>query len=60
MSEASIIGNEMLKLFVNKNTKFIHFSITQQNFLHNIPEIECCFSKLVSFHCHYETGQNIF
>src|SRR5581483_7936368 len=53
MSKMFIIGNEILKLFINRNTKFIHLSMRQDcNYqLHRIPETEHCFSDLESFQC---------
>ncbi|GBC05418.1 hypothetical protein RclHR1_06210003 [Rhizophagus clarus] len=62
-SNVSIVRNEILKLFINRNTKFLELCIPR-NFcyqLHNFPGAEHCFSELesLSFHCHYKTSQTI-
>ncbi|PKY45545.1 hypothetical protein RhiirA4_460163 [Rhizophagus irregularis] len=60
-SNVPIIRNEILKLFINKNTKFIHISIPP-NFdyqLHLIPGAESCLSELESFQCDVNITQNI-
>jgi hypothetical protein len=51
----------ILKLFINKNTKFIHLSISRHfdYQLHFIPEVECCFSELKSFQCDEDNAHNI-
>ncbi|RGB43457.1 hypothetical protein C1646_809335 [Rhizophagus diaphanus] len=52
-SNINIIINELLKLFINKNTKFlslfIPFNFKYQ--LHNISWAEKCFSSLKFLHC---------
>ncbi|RGB21463.1 hypothetical protein C1646_822963, partial [Rhizophagus diaphanus] len=67
-SKVSIIKNEILKLFINKNIKFIHLTIlTYKNCdpiyyeyqLHHISGFEYCFSKLVSIHCNNYINQDI-
>src|SRR5207247_1515066 len=52
-SDVSIIKSEILKLFINNNTKFIHLTIPRNLDcrLHHIPGSERCFSELESFHC---------
>ncbi|CAB5356863.1 unnamed protein product [Rhizophagus irregularis] len=52
-SNASILRNEILKLFINKNTKLIQLSIPRyfDSQLHLIPEAECCLSELEIFNC---------
>ncbi|GBC07670.1 hypothetical protein RclHR1_07600009 [Rhizophagus clarus] len=60
-SNMSIVKNEMLRLFINRNTKFLHLYI-RGDFdyqLHLIPGAEYCFSELESFHCCAEVDQNI-
>jgi hypothetical protein len=60
-SNKPIIRNEILKLFINKNTKLIHISITH-NFdyqLHLIPGAEYCFSELESLNFDDNISQNI-
>ncbi|EXX62478.1 uncharacterized protein OCT59_027139 [Rhizophagus irregularis] len=58
----SIIRKEVLKLFINKNTKYIYLDIPEQFSyqLHQIPGAEYCFSKLECLHCDDNTDQNIF
>ncbi|PKK64012.1 hypothetical protein RhiirC2_811789 [Rhizophagus irregularis] len=60
-SNAPILRNEILKLFINKNTKFIQLSIPRyfDYQLHLIPEAKCCFSELGFFHCDVKIDQNI-
>ncbi|CAB5179721.1 unnamed protein product [Rhizophagus irregularis] len=50
ISNRFIVGNEVLKLFINNDTKFISLSIPKMNFFH-ISGSENCFSKLENFHC---------
>ncbi|GBC05426.1 hypothetical protein RclHR1_06210011 [Rhizophagus clarus] len=61
-SNVHVMRNEILKLFINNNTKFIHLSI-RQNFdyqlLHLTLEAECCFSELESFQSYDNIDQNI-
>ncbi|RGB41685.1 hypothetical protein C1646_810535 [Rhizophagus diaphanus] len=57
----SIIRNEILKLFINENKKFISLTIPE-NFnyqLHRISGVEYCFSNLESIYCNDNTDQNI-
>jgi hypothetical protein len=57
----SIIRNEILKLFINENKKFISLSIPE-NFnyqLYHISGVERCFSNLESLYCNDNTDQNI-
>ena len=51
--ETSITRNEVLKLFVNKNTKITHLYILLRfNYqIHLIPGAECCFSQLKFIDC---------
>ena len=51
--ETSITRNEVLKLFVNKNTKITHLYIPLRfNYqIHLIPGAECCFSQLKFIDC---------
>jgi hypothetical protein len=60
-SKKSIIRNEILKLFINKNAKFNHLSIPRyfDYQLHLIPGVECCLSDLKSFSCYVDIDQNI-
>jgi len=56
-----IVRNEMLKLFINRNTNFNYLYIPQ-NFdyqIQHIPGVECCFSELESFRCYFDIDQNI-
>jgi hypothetical protein len=60
-TKISIIRNEILKLFINGNTKFIHISIPNKfdYQLHLIPGAEYCFSELESFYCRGIIDQNV-
>jgi hypothetical protein len=60
-SKISMIKNELLKLFVNKNTKFISLHIPGEfNYgIHNISWAEQCFSDLKYLSCYDEIHQNI-
>src|SRR6266496_3742757 len=60
-SKRSIIRNETLKLFINRNTKFNHIHIPEyfDHQLHQIPGVEHCFSELESFHGHDDINQDI-
>jgi hypothetical protein len=61
VSNKPIIRNEILKLFINKNTKLIHISITH-NFDYQlllIPGAEYCFSELESLNFGDNISQNI-
>jgi hypothetical protein len=60
-SDVPILRNEILKLFINKNTKFTHLSIAHyfDYQLHLIPGAEVCFSELVSIYCKVNVAQNI-
>src|SRR6266536_1920407 len=60
-SNISIINNEILKLFINGNTKFIHLTTPRYYFgrLHQIPGFERCFAELESFHCSVKTNKKI-
>src|SRR6266542_57890 len=59
-SNMSIIRNEILKLFINGNAKFIHLSFPEF-FYHkyHITGTECCFTELESFYCRADINQNI-
>ncbi|CAG8579642.1 uncharacterized protein OCT59_027105 [Rhizophagus irregularis] len=57
MSKKSIIGNEIMKLFINSETKFVSLSIPKINLCH-ISGSEHCFSKLEYLDCDY-TNSNI-
>ncbi|CAG8659094.1 2553_t:CDS:2 [Rhizophagus irregularis] len=55
------IRNEILKLFINGNTKFLHLSIPR-NFnyqLHYILGVEHCFSEIESLSIYCKISQNI-
>jgi hypothetical protein len=60
-SKIPIIRNEILKLFFNKNTKFVHLSIPKKldYQLHLIPGAERRFPELESLHCDVDIPQNI-
>ncbi|GES99168.1 hypothetical protein GLOIN_2v813753 [Rhizophagus clarus] len=59
-SNIAIIRNELLKLFINKDTKLTHISIDDYDYqLHLMPGAECCLSKLKSFNCVTDISQNI-
>ncbi|EXX55692.1 uncharacterized protein OCT59_016964 [Rhizophagus irregularis] len=66
-SSTSVIKNEILKLFINKNrnTKFIHLFIQDKYKkyydyqLHHISGAEHCFSNLESFYCQGDVDQNV-
>ncbi|GES99126.1 hypothetical protein GLOIN_2v1681949 [Rhizophagus clarus] len=54
-SNVNIIMNQLLKLFINKNTKFISLFIPYSfNYyqIHNISWAEQCFSSLKFLYCH--------
>src|SRR5205823_3598250 len=57
----SILRNEMLKLFINRNTKYVRLYIPQsyRYQLHHIPEVECCLSELEFFYCSVNINQDI-
>ncbi|PKC08410.1 hypothetical protein RhiirA5_416944 [Rhizophagus irregularis] len=61
-SKSNLNAKDMLlKLFINKNTNFIHLSIPQNldyELLH-ISGIEKCFSELESFHCNDVTDPHV-
>ncbi|PKY60454.1 hypothetical protein RhiirA4_484173 [Rhizophagus irregularis] len=68
-SKVSIIKNEILKLFINKNTNFVHLTSILSHLtcvpiyfdyqLHHISGFECCFSKLESIYCNNYINQDI-
>ncbi|RGB43404.1 hypothetical protein C1646_749789 [Rhizophagus diaphanus] len=60
-SNIFIIKNEIMKLFINENTRFIHLCISQYfNYkVHSIPGAEHCLSGLESFSCHSCVDQSI-
>ncbi|GBC45424.2 hypothetical protein RhiirA1_454357 [Rhizophagus irregularis] len=60
-SKMSIIRNEILKLFINGDKKYIHISIPDKFDcqLHHITGFEHCFSELESFYCRGNIDQNV-
>ncbi|POG68121.1 hypothetical protein GLOIN_2v1878576 [Rhizophagus irregularis DAOM 181602=DAOM 197198] len=67
-SKVSIIRNEILKLFINTNTNFIHLTVLKyvscslmdlKYRLNYISEFKCCFSNLESIHCNNYISDNI-
>ena len=61
IKKSIVIRNELLNLFINRNTKFISLYIPE-NFdhqLHNISGAEHCFSDLEFLQCNEKTNQNI-
>jgi hypothetical protein len=60
-SNMLVIVDEILNLFINSNTKFVHLSIPQgfDYQLHKIPGAEHCFSELESFCCYVNIDPNI-
>ncbi|GBC09117.1 hypothetical protein RclHR1_08610004 [Rhizophagus clarus] len=56
-----IIRNEILKLFINENKKFISLTIPENLNcqLHRISGVEHCFSNLETLYCNDNTDQNI-
>src|SRR6266498_966053 len=60
-SKMSIIKNEILNLFINRNTKFISLYIPEffDYQLNHILGAEHCFSDLEFFQCNDSTNQNI-
>ncbi|PKY56026.1 hypothetical protein RhiirA4_475990 [Rhizophagus irregularis] len=50
MSNRYIVGDEVLKLFINNDTKFVSLSIPRMDFFHILGS-ENCFSELEQFHC---------
>jgi hypothetical protein len=57
----SIIRKEIIKLFVNSNTKYTHLNIPGEFeiLLHSIPGAECCFIELKSFKFNITIPHNI-
>jgi hypothetical protein len=57
-----IINDEIMKLFINRNTKFTHLNIPVQYDipLHKIPWAEHSFSELEFLSCNLMTNQNVF
>ncbi|PKY46461.1 hypothetical protein RhiirA4_461324 [Rhizophagus irregularis] len=53
-TKISIIKNEILKLFINRNTMYTYLFISQQCNLpiHLIPDAKYCFSELKFLHCY--------
>src|SRR6266536_498131 len=60
-SKIPIIRNEILNLFINRNTKFISLYIPRafDHQLHNISGAEHCFSDLEFLQCSERINQNI-
>lgn len=58
MSKKYIVGNEVLKLFLDNDTKFVSLSIPKMNFF-QISGSENCFSELEHFHCDNNIDSNI-
>ncbi|RIA85199.1 hypothetical protein C1645_831163 [Glomus cerebriforme] len=59
-SEISVIRNEILNLFINRNTKFVYMDIPE-HFNHQLNHISGtgnCFSNLECIHCDDKTDQN--
>src|SRR5581483_548365 len=61
IEESTIIRNEILKLFINGNTKFDYLYISNRfNYqIHNVPGAEHCLSELESFYCNANVNPNI-
>ncbi|CAB5387798.1 unnamed protein product [Rhizophagus irregularis] len=59
-SKLSIIKNEILKVFINRNTKLIHLSLPYDfdNRLHHISGAENCLSELQSLRCFTKINQH--
>ncbi|PKK64188.1 hypothetical protein RhiirC2_787872 [Rhizophagus irregularis] len=60
-SNAPILRNELFKLFINKNTKFIQLTITEyfDYQVHLIPGAECCLSGLEIFYYNSKIDPNV-
>ncbi|GES99181.1 hypothetical protein GLOIN_2v1787971 [Rhizophagus clarus] len=58
-SKVSNVRNEIIKLFINNNTNFIHFSIPQYYQPQHVFGDELCFAELESFQCDSNTNQDI-
>ncbi len=52
-SKISIIRNEIMRLFINRNTKFTHLYLNSYPYfqIHHIPGAEHCFSELIFLQC---------
>jgi hypothetical protein len=57
MSKKFIIGNEVMKLFINSDTKFVSLSIPKRNLFHISGAVNC-FSELECFYCDNDTSNN--
>ncbi|GES90215.1 hypothetical protein GLOIN_2v1884233 [Rhizophagus clarus] len=58
-SKLSILKNEVLKLFINNDKKFISLYIPGRFNSHLFSEIEHCFSELENFYCDCDINDNI-
>jgi hypothetical protein len=59
--EISIIQNEIIKLFINENTRFTHLYVPQEfNYQINlIPGSKQCFSKIIFLSCNANMNNNV-
>ncbi|CAB5201801.1 unnamed protein product [Rhizophagus irregularis] len=59
--EISIIQNEIIKLFINENTKFTHLYVPQEfNYQINlIPGAKQCFSDIIFLSCNVDMNDNV-
>ncbi|GBC06297.1 hypothetical protein RclHR1_06750001 [Rhizophagus clarus] len=59
--EISIIQNEIIKLFINENTKFTHLYVPQgfDYQISLIPEVKQCFSKIIFLSCNADMNNNV-
>ncbi|GBC05209.1 hypothetical protein RclHR1_00610021 [Rhizophagus clarus] len=57
----AIIRNEILRIFINKNTKLIHLCVPYyyDYQLQQLPGAESCLSELEFLYCHTKNDQNI-
>jgi hypothetical protein len=60
--ENSIIQNEIIKLFINENTRFTHLYVPPEfNYqLNLIPETKQCFSEIIFLRCNADMNNKAF
>ena len=60
-SSRFLIKNEILNLFINRNTKFTHLYISRQfeGQIHQIPGTKYCFSKIEFISCNANINNNV-
>ena len=58
--KVSIIRNEIMRLFINRYTKFTHLYLNSYPYfqIHHIPGAEHCFSELIFLQCDISNDKN--